>query len=650
MKNIYFLIITATLFSCNRIPSEVQSVIDKSGSNRKELEKVIEHYKKTKEKQKLEAAYFLISNMEDKFGIYYPESSKFFTLLESVDSLNSLNSTEDKVDAFIKQQIQMNGRNYQFKPQYIKDIHHITAEFLIENIDLAFYVWENNPWATHISFDEFCEWILPYRVNNEPLQNWRKYMLEKLTPVLESTTRADSACLKVNRVIAKDYQFSSKLGFIPYLGGIDAWNNRQGICDHRYQLITMALRSAGIPAAIDFTPHFNRDPMGHSWTVILDSDMKIKSFNGGETWAYLHDTLEVPIGKFEKGVSTVFYRNYFANNANKWVDEVPKNNLPQTLAVKTIKNVSDEYRTGNESSDITFRLKNKKNHTHALLFVFSKGMNLIPISCERINNGKVTFNHVGGDCLYIAGYLSDNQITIDSDPIYLSRKDKTTETYTFKSTEYEKVTLYRKHQVKFMMDLFIRYMKGSRIQGANSPDYSDAVTLYTVNDYFGNYEHIEINNSTPYKYYRFISDTNYIRIAEVNFYNDNNQLTGIIHGKKSDTAHDDDAVFKNAFDNDIRTNFNAPKGSWVGIQLRKPEPLTSFKILARNNFNIVEPGDTYELLYFNKGWYSIETKVATGFSIEFSNVPKGAILLLRNKTKGSEERIFKYEDGKQVWL
>lgn len=35
--------------------------------------------------------------------------------------------------------------------------------------------------------------------------------------------------------------------------------------------------------------------------------------------------------------------------------------------------------------------------------------------------------------------------------------------------------------------------------------------------------------------------------------------------------------------------------------------------------------------------------------LEYDNVPDNALLLLRNLTKGKEERIFTCEDGKQVW-
>jgi hypothetical protein len=108
-------------------------------------------------------------------------------------------------------------------------------------------------------------------------------------------------------------------------------------------------------------------------------------------------------------------------------------------------------------------------------------------------------------------------------------------------------------------------------------------------------------------------------------------------------------VFSNAFDNDIRTNCNAPKGSWFAIDAGKPVQLTSFRMMVRNNMNIIEPGDTYELLYFDNAWYSLGKKVAEDYKISFNGVPHGALLLLKNLSKGKEERVFQYNNGKQDW-
>ena len=51
----------------------------------------------------------------------------------------------------------------------IYDSHVITASYLIRNIDHAFGMWEKQPWGKYIKFEDFCEYILPYRVAFEPL-------------------------------------------------------------------------------------------------------------------------------------------------------------------------------------------------------------------------------------------------------------------------------------------------------------------------------------------------------------------------------------------------------------------------------------------------------------------------------------------------
>ena len=50
------------------------------------------------------------------------------------------------------------------------DLETVTADYLIDNIDLAFKAWRAKPWAKNMSFDTFCECILPYRANREPVE------------------------------------------------------------------------------------------------------------------------------------------------------------------------------------------------------------------------------------------------------------------------------------------------------------------------------------------------------------------------------------------------------------------------------------------------------------------------------------------------
>lgn len=61
------------------------------------------------------------------------------------------------------------------------------------------------------------------------------------------------------------------------------------------------------------------------------------------------------------------------------------------------------------------------------------------------------------------------------------------------------------------------------------------------------------------------------------------------------------------------------------------------------------PDNNYELVYWNNGWTSLGTQVASNNYSVFKNVPQNALYLLHNLTEGKEERIFIYKNGKQIF-
>ncbi len=65
--------------------------------------------------------------------------------------------------------------------------------------------------------------------------------------------------------------------------------------------------------------------------------------------------------------------------------------------------------------------------------------------------------------------------------------------------------------------------------------------------------------------------------------------------------------------------------------------------------NRITLGHDYELFYFDREWRSLGQKRASADYLEYDRVPSNALLLLRDYTKGKEERIFVYENAKQVW-
>ena len=87
------------------------------------------------------------------------------------------------------------------------------------------------------------------------------------------------------------------------------------------------------------------------------------------------------------------------------------------------------------------------------------------------------------------------------------------------------------------------------------------------------------------------------------------------------------------------------------MEFEKPARLAKVRFLPRNDDNFIREGETYQLYYWEKeGWELLETMKGTREGVlVIDDVPKNALLLLHNRTKGREERIFTYEDGSQVW-
>lgn len=72
-----------------------------------------------------------------------------------------------------------------------KDIETIDSAYLCKNIEWSFKVWQEQPWGKHVSFTDFCEYILPHRIGDETLTDWREEIYQKYNPLLDSLRASD---------------------------------------------------------------------------------------------------------------------------------------------------------------------------------------------------------------------------------------------------------------------------------------------------------------------------------------------------------------------------------------------------------------------------------------------------------------------------
>ena len=107
-----------------------------------------------------------------------------------------------------------------------------------------------------------------------------------------------------------------------------------------------------------------------------------------------------------------------------------------------------------------------------------------------------------------------------------------------------------------------------------------------------------------------------------------------------------------AFDDNPLTFFDAedPDNSWVGLAISAEEDLKEIQYIFRNDDNNIRIGDDYELFYWdNDMWNSLGFQKASNDFLEYNNCPTNTLFLLKNYSRGKEERIFTYENDEQIW-
>ncbi len=198
-------------------------------------------------------------------------------------------------------------------------------------------------------------------------------------------------------------------------------------------------------------------------------------------------------------------------------------------------------------------------------------------------------------------------------------------------------------------------MKGGKFQAADNPGFTNSVTIYTIPfpETDMKWYDISIILPQPYRYYRYLSpDGGWGNIAEVGFYLNGKKVIGKVIGTPGSYNDKPEITFVSAMDGDEATyfDFNKPNGGWSGLDCGSSVKIDKLRFLPRNDDNGIDIGQKYELVYWdNKQWVSSGIKIAGNNQLIYRNIPSNALYRLHNITKGSEERIFTYEDGKQVW-
>ena len=418
MKRIHliFLLVFGILFSCQKyagLPQNVAEVLEKAGSNKKELLKVIDHYRAPGDSLKLKAAYFLIGNMGDKCYTHFDVvdstgASVHFNVLDYPD-YRAMVAAWDSIEA-------IRGPIHNQRDSVAYDSHVITAKYLITNIDLAFKAWHEFPWAHHINFKQFCEYILPYRGSNEPLEAWRPYFYKKYHWVADSVkdkTSPVEAAVWVNNDIKSWFKFDPRFYRQSTDQGLsEMLRNKKGRCEDMTNLAMYAMRAMGIPVMSDFTPYWAKTGNNHAWNALIDKNGKVVIFMGAGANPGQY--------KLNQAKAKV-YRKTFARQPNSLAAIKPSWEVAPPYINRS--NIVDVTRDYGPVADVALTLAKPKpdSVTFAYLCVFNSG-EWRAIQWGKIGpKNQVRFKDMGLDIAYLPAYYVHKKVAPAGDPLILTK-------------------------------------------------------------------------------------------------------------------------------------------------------------------------------------------------------------------------------------
>ncbi len=635
MRHSHILLIILYFFSTScssRDNKKLALALEKAKENTSELLKVIEHYKHDSDTLKYAAALFLIENMSYHYGGY----SKNISLIELAKKEFVINGT---VRSEILDSI---NRNVNF--EQVADAECIKADFLIHNIDHAFDAWRKRPWGKYYSFSEFCEYLLPYRVDNEPLEDWREIYAERYGYLLDSVyTGSDiveAATTICQRLREEGFHHTHIFNNITVCASPSfLLDYRTGGCTEESNFTIHVLRSLGIPVQNDFYAYSPETYSSHSWCVLLDTNKQNIPFCYMEYYPIRNEM------RTDERKKCKIYRKTFQIQDDilaSWTDVT----IPPTLKKIFQKDVSNEYFQSRLSLPV--RDINKRYY----LGTFNKER-IIPICKGEIHEDSVSFGAVEDRNIYLLLSGISEKLELESEPfVFIDGQLHYLKADLSKikaETLYRKFPLFRWNQERMYRIIKAQFYGGNHRNRINKKLYEVCDTPYVC---FNTYPMDTLYQKNRYLKYIARNDV-LLELAELHFFNDREELIpqNIISGESYNNK-DPEMQLKNCFDNDPLTYFlSKNKGDSIIFDFGKEVNITYAICVPRNDDNFIRIGDEYELFYFDKrkGWISLLRKVANKNTIE-CKVPDNALLMLRDWTRGKEEQVFFFSNHKQMYI
>ena len=627
--------------ACNTEQRELKQALRAAGSNRPELEAVLDHYRSDADSLKLRAAKYLIRYMP----LHRSYGDEIERLYDRIDSMIPCYGDPDSLTAAIADEY------LRVKSQISThfDIQTVSSDYLIRNIEQAFDLWRNKPWAGLLDFEEFCEYLLPYKCYDmQPLTDWRSDWADRYDGKLgthecvlwQDTPRIAASDVNTALQASKPY-FYARPNPCPIFRASTVTNLPTGLCPETCIAAVQVMRSKGIPVCIDFTPNWAARSKNHYWMTVVNHRHQHEVFSAyGSNPGIPHC--------IDRAISKVFRVTY---SPNPEVVRILKKDrwMPDALPCLFTRDVTETYL---KTDDVSCRLYDDLDPDGTVYLAVFDDQNWIPVCWGARKGNTVCFERVGRDVLYMPiAYDERRSMYPVGEPFFLQNNGEMK--YMHPDTLHRRVIrMNRKYPIYEYFTDIKPNLSGGVIEAATDPEFRNVRTILELPKdtlVFAGTEMIRCTDA--FRYWR-IRSTNggLLDMAELHFYDGDQKLdaelfTTVVDEKSCsvvDQIDDDDAL--------TYASLQDPNNS-IWFDFHRPVNVSKIIWIRRGDGNDIYPGYDYTLYYWNnRNWMVIERQCAGLHTwIDFQNIPENALLYLACDTTGKQSRPFLYQNGIIVW-
>lgn len=596
-----------------------------------------------------------LRNLLDEYGLYQIPSDTIRTICDArrADSLSMQRIDKEVQSEFIP----------------MMDGSQVTAAFLIRHINHAFKMWRTSKFAKNLTFDEFKEYILPYKAFNgysflESADTYARLFGGMID--LDSISSREDCINAYNYVMRTLRDLTGSKQCHGRKGLYDLFFYRSHACDDLASYACSILRSLGVPIAVEHTIGFRTFTGMHYFCSLYD--------DATEEWAtYNPETYDPTIYWSEEENLNIYRNTYGAQSGTPYFLHADGEHVPDELYNPCIVDVTAHVKP---THAVTLPVDTLYGANLAYLATFNRAMPdaLLHATWGVIDKeaGTVTFEHAMPRVLYFPVCYQGRRMKVLGAPFYLDDEGHVSHLphVDMERDEPKAVTLTRKFPRKKSMIRAAEELVGGVFTGTNDWSMREADTLYRITEapepVFAEYK---FAHPKAYQIYRFEASPQWGKshiamlewVTDAGYGYENTLPASRVHAS-TEGSHRREATVVKLLDEPIEkmqrkaeydgdmTTAPSPYGR-ITFWLKQPQVVTAVRFAPLHADNGIKAGNRYELLHWDGAWRSLGTAVARYEYLHFDSVPAHRLYWLRNLTEGKEEQPFLIDaEGKQRFV